>query len=97
MTKGKATKEKIQPTEVEATTLLGEGDFLAPDNSRRVRFQAAYIDDYDLHMGLSHLYQKRPILLARPLNNRVKLNQKLKENPGKAQQFSFVDGLVSAS
>ena len=92
----KATEEKTQPTEVEATTLLGEGDFLAAGSSRRVRFQAAYIDDYDLHMGLSRLYQKRPILLARPLNNRVKLKQKSKNNPAQAQQFSFVDGLVSA-
>jgi len=92
----KATEEKTRPNEVEATTLLGEGDFLAIGSSRRARFQAAYIGDYDLHMSLSRLYEKRPILLARPLNNRVKLKQKSKKNPAQAQQFSFVDGLVSA-
>jgi S-DNA-T family DNA segregation ATPase FtsK/SpoIIIE len=92
----KATEVKTQPTEVEATTLLGEGDFLAAGSSRGVRFQAAYIDDYDLHMGLSRLYQKRPILLAQPLNNREKLEQTSKKKPVQTQQFSFVEGLVSA-
>jgi S-DNA-T family DNA segregation ATPase FtsK/SpoIIIE len=91
----KASEEKTRPHEVEATTLLGEGDFLTASNSRRIRFQAAYINDYDLHMCLSRLYQKRPILLARPLNNLVKLKQKSKNNPSQAQQFSFVDEVVS--
>lgn len=92
----KAVEEKIQPNEEEATALLGEGDFIATGNSRSVRFQAAYIDDYDLHMSISRLYQKRTILLARPLNSRVKLKQKSRENPVQSQQISFIDGLVSA-
>ena len=87
----KATEEKTQPTDLEATTLLGEGDFLAAGSSRCVRFQAAYIDDHDLHIGLSRRYQKRPILLARPLNRHVKLERESKHNPVQTQQFSFND------
>lgn len=94
---GKATEQKTRPAEVEATTLLGEGDFLAADDSRGLRFQAAYVDNYDLHMSLSRLYQQRPILLAQPLDRRVKLEQKNGQNHAQEQQFSFIDDVVSVS
>jgi hypothetical protein len=93
----RAAKEKSRPTDVEAATLLGEGDFLAAGRSGDVRFQAAYINDLDLHMALSRLRKQRPILLAQPIDGRVKLEQKSSKQPAQKQQFSFVEGQVSAA
>ncbi len=93
----KATDSQAAAVEVEATTLLGEGDFIAADDARSVRFQAAYIDNYDLHMSLAKIYQQRPILLAQPLDRRVKLKQKTKKDHAGKQQFSFLDDLVPRS
>jgi S-DNA-T family DNA segregation ATPase FtsK/SpoIIIE len=90
----KATDGQSAAAEVEATTLLGEGDFLAVNDERNLRFQAAYIDNYDLHMSLAKIYRQRPILLAQPLDQRVKLEQKTKNNLAKEQQFAFLDDLV---
>lgn len=73
----RATENDVTSLDIEATTLLGEGDFLAASGPRGTRFQAAYISDYDLHYSLAQLYRERPILLAQPLDRRVKLGQKL--------------------
>lgn len=49
-----------------AENLNGRGDFLAVSYGSQIRFQAAYIDDYDLHLTLSKLHRpKGGILLAR--------------------------------
>ncbi len=93
----RATEQQSRAAEIEATTLLGEGDFIATGNARPVRFQAAYINDYDLHMGIARLRRERPVLLAQVLDKRVKLEQKTPQPSVAAQQFSFVDGLVSVS
>ncbi len=93
----KAVEGKSRLTGVEATTLLGEGDFLAAGRSGDVRFQAAYINDYDLHMSLSRLRKHRPILLAQPIDRRVKLEQESSKHFAQKQQFSFADGMVSVA
>ena len=93
----RATADKADATEVEATTLLGEGDFLAAGSSRSVRFQAAYVNDYDLQLCLSRIYRKRPILLAQPVESRGKLERKPPQSLPYEQRLSFVDGMVLAN
>lgn len=52
-----------------AENLNGRGDFLAVSYGSQIRFQAAYIDDYDLHLTLSKLHRpKGGVLLARRRN-----------------------------
>ena len=49
-----------------AQYLEGKGDFLAVSAAGVVPFQAAYIDDYDLHLTLTELHRASdPVLLAR--------------------------------
>jgi len=55
--------------------LLGGGDFVADIGGRRSHFQAAFVDDYDLHLALSMLYQPRKRLLAQPWSSRVRLHE----------------------
>lgn len=51
-----------------AEYLRGQGDFLAVAQGSVVPFQAAYLDDYDLHLVLQDLLRpRRPALLARPV------------------------------
>lgn len=58
----------------QAEYLLGKGDFLAVDAARPVRFQAAFVNDYDFHLSLSQLHaQQQPRLLAQPFALRVGL------------------------
>ncbi|NCF67322.1 MAG: hypothetical protein GWP61_15235 [Chloroflexi bacterium] len=78
-------------------SLLGEGDFLGPGRHGMIRFQSAYIDDYDLYMSLTRLYSQRAVLLARPISSRLELDKKVKETNPTTKQFSFVDGLVSVN
>lgn len=60
----------------DAEYLLGEGDFLAVGNGDKLRFQATYIGNYDLHMTLDDLHRKRPpALLAQKMNMRPKLEE----------------------
>lgn len=52
---------------IEAELLLGGGDFLLLQDEGAVYFQAAFIDDYDLHMSLKKLQQTFKVsILARP-------------------------------
>ena len=49
-----------------AENLNGRGDFFAVSYGSQIRFQAAYIDDFDLHLTLSNLHRpKGGVLLAR--------------------------------
>lgn len=58
----------------EAEYLLGRGDFLLLKDEKRVYFQAAYIEDYDLHMSLKSLQGSNKIsILAQPFTVRYKL------------------------
>lgn len=58
-----------------APYLLGEGDFLAVSRGTVSRFQAAYLDAYDLHMCIVDLHRRRPpILLAQPFRERPSLS-----------------------
>lgn len=53
----------------QAERLLGQGDFLALMRNKRVHFQSAYLDDYDLHYCLDTLHRHRaPALVATQLN-----------------------------
>lgn len=54
-----------------AQFLNGKGDFLAVSAAGLTPFQAAYIDDYDLHLTLTELHRSiEPVLLAQDLNVR---------------------------
>jgi len=58
----------------EAEYLLGGGDFLLVDDIKSVYFQAAYIDDYDLHMSLKKMHKKSKIsILAQSFSIRPEL------------------------
>lgn len=75
-----------------AEYLLGQGDFLAVGSGDSLRFQAAFIGDYDLHVVLTELHRRRaPVLLARPVDSRMQLPQN-PESDGTSEQgqtFSF--------
>jgi S-DNA-T family DNA segregation ATPase FtsK/SpoIIIE len=90
------TNEAYQASGVrgsQANALQGLGDFVAVLDDDRTHFQAAYIGDYDLHMGLSGLYGvQRPRLLAQPFATRLRLPQ-AEETDDKS--FSVRDGQVS--
>ena len=59
-----------------AEHLLGRGDFLARVGDNTVRFQGAYVDEYDLHLCLDRLHRHRPpAMVARPLDTRERLAQ----------------------
>ena len=73
-----------------AHKLLGRGDFLAWDGRSAVRFQAAYIDEYDLHLCLEQLHRDRPpALLARPANIRTHHTPTQNGAPSNNQIFRF--------
>ncbi len=88
--------DAIEAAYSRTTDLLGQGDFLLKGAGNHTRFQAAYIDDYDLHMGLSKLYQKRPILLAHPLSTRVQLHSPSAVDEG-TKSFMLEDGVVKVA
>ena len=53
----------------QAEYLMGKGDFIAVSQGALVPFQAAYIDDYDLHLTISTLQRRgTPTLLAQPID-----------------------------
>lgn len=52
----------------QAEHLLGQGDFLAVAQGQATHFQAAFLDDYELHLVLEQLYTSiNPPLLAQPI------------------------------
>ncbi|MCA9932752.1 MAG: hypothetical protein KC415_02435 [Anaerolineales bacterium] len=60
---------------VHAEYLLGHGDFMAVGNGEVIRFQAAFMGDYDLHLCLEDLHRRRPpALLAREVSTRPHIN-----------------------
>jgi hypothetical protein len=90
-----ATLLNAQQT-AEPAQLLGEGDFLVRQGGRLARFQAAFIDDYDLHSALSQMYSPQKRLLARPFSSRVHLTGTHKKA---AETVNFVNlggGMMAA-
>jgi DNA segregation ATPase FtsK/SpoIIIE-like protein len=66
----------------QAEQLLGEGDFLVAAAGSLTHFQAAYLDDYDLHLVLDRLYQQQPPpLLALPFSARPALPAQTTDQP----------------
>lgn len=62
--------------------LAGGGDFLAIADDEVARFQAADINDYDLHFELTQLYDpSRPRLLARSWSERPRMKPKATPPP----------------
>ena len=60
--------------DTQAHYLLGRGDFVAVTGDTMTRFQAAHIDDYELHLILETLYRNQPpSLLAQPAVRRTML------------------------
>ncbi|MFW5943005.1 MAG: FtsK/SpoIIIE domain-containing protein [Chloroflexota bacterium] len=73
-----------------AEHLLGRGDFLARVGESTVRFQGAYVDEYDLHLCVERLHRRRPpALVARSLNARERLAQVA---DGASGETFFYDG-----
>ncbi|MGD2079098.1 MAG: FtsK/SpoIIIE domain-containing protein [Chloroflexota bacterium] len=77
-----------------AQYLDGKGDFIAVSEAGIQPFQAAYIDDYDLHLTLTELHRdSAPVLLAQTLSDEPPLppawsgggDQGFTYDPGKAQ------------
>ena len=63
-----------------AENLNSRGDFLAVSYSQIIRFQSAYIDDYDLHLALSELHRnRRNILIAKQKNISAKRTSSTEE------------------
>ena len=79
----------------QAEYLLGHGDFLAVRNEKATYFQAASINDYDLHMTLQELHRNRPQpLLAQSFSPRTALDVEDLEEV-LPQQFIFDGHSVS--
>ncbi|HSG17947.1 MAG TPA: hypothetical protein VLE70_16735 [Anaerolineae bacterium] len=74
-----------------AQYLEGKGDFLAVSAAGVVPFQAAYIDDYDLHLTLTELHRASdPVLLAQ----QVATGPTLPPFPSSSESKSFTyDGV----
>lgn len=57
-----------------ATLLNGKGDFLVVRNGSQTYFQAAYLNDYDLHFILTEMERSpAPTLLARPFDKQPRM------------------------
>lgn len=73
----------------QAEYLLGNGDFLFVHHGESVYFQAAGINDYDLHMTLQKLHRNRPRpLLAQSFSPRPAMDTEEAEDAA-PQQFIF--------
>ena len=60
---GRTASNREQRRLDDSAYLKGRGDFLAESYGVMMRFQAAYIDDYDLHMALNDLHHRQNIVL----------------------------------
>jgi DNA segregation ATPase FtsK/SpoIIIE-like protein len=73
----------------QAEYLMGQGDFVAVSNGMILPFQAAYINDYDLHLILDKLHrQSQPVMLAQPMTIRPTLAD-TDDEPEQPQSFEF--------
>lgn len=69
-----ATRAALYREVLPAGGLRGKGDFVAAPGEAGVRFQAAYLDNYDLHFCLENLQRRRPPpIVARPAATRLAL------------------------
>lgn len=93
--KSAATLLTTQQT-AEPNQLLGEGDFLVREGNRLMRFQAAFIDDYDLHKALSQMYLPRKRLLAKPVSTRVHLAGAHKKAGSTVNFVNVAGGMLAA-
>lgn len=80
----------------DAHHLLGEGDFVIETAGRTGRFQAAFIDDYDLHLALTRLYAPRKRLLALSRQQRVMLPRQDEEPHGVESFLGYPGALATA-
>lgn len=78
-----------------APAVYGRGDFLAVVGNNITYFQAAHINDYDLHLELSKMAtNSRPRLLAQPFSPRPQYGR---ERETAATPFQWRDGVVELS
>ena len=80
----------------EPRSLLGEGDFLVRKDGRLAHFQAAFIDDYDLHRALSQMYSPQKRLLARPYSSRLQLAGTQKKAESTINFVNYSGGMLAA-
>ena len=74
----------------QAEYLMGQGDFIAVSNGMILPFQAAYINDYDLHLILDKLHrQSQPVMLAQPMMIRPSTDDLDEEIESESQTFEF--------
>lgn len=72
-----------------AENLQGRGDFLLAAEEEPIRFQAAFVDSYDLHWCLETLQRQRPpAIVARPATARPTYTASLPSDQA-GQSFSF--------
>ncbi|MCA9949220.1 MAG: hypothetical protein KDE48_06225 [Anaerolineales bacterium] len=92
-----STPTNIIPDSSQFQGLLGEGDFIATTGQTTTHFQAAYLGDYDLHLGLKQLIKPRPVVIAEPYSTFTQ--PKPKETHGRittsAKPPTMLKGVVS--
>jgi DNA segregation ATPase FtsK/SpoIIIE-like protein len=92
----KAPQSAFVPN-VGAEHLVGLGDFLVVGEDEAIRFQAAYVDSYDLHWCLETLQRRRPpAVLARSAKAAPPISSKMAEN-GEIVKFAFDGHQVSVT
>ena len=79
-------------TDGQAGYLMGEGDFLVVAGGSATRFQAAYVGDYDFHLGLDRIYDRmKQKLVAQPFNVRPHLAEPAGSDTESLRSFAFND------
>jgi DNA segregation ATPase FtsK/SpoIIIE, S-DNA-T family len=77
----------------QADYLLGRGDFLAVSRGEKIHFQAAYINNYDLHHTIDSLYRHAsPRLVAQPATVRPNLETEGETDPIQQSQRENSEG-----
>jgi hypothetical protein len=81
----------------QSNVLFGAGDFLALSGDTLTYFQAAAIDDYDLHLTLTEMIRpSMPRLLARPFNPRLQQATESDQNgSNQPQTFTHQNGTIT--
>lgn len=74
--------------------LLGEGDFLHQQGGRAIRMQGAFISDHDLIPKIIEMNRKRAILLASPVQSRVRLEEPVNKPSDQPKPGSIINETI---
>lgn len=93
---GRTARQREQRRVDDSTYLNGQGDFLAESYGAKIRFQAAFIDDYDLHMTLEELHRRHNnILLAQSQSQMAEGREVGERESERAFVFDNVKGTIT--